>query len=187
MVNINENIPNFKALAFQNEEIKEISLSDYQGKWLILFFYPGDFTFICPTELKEMAALYPEFKKEGAEVLSISTDSAYVHKAWHDQSEAVKKVEFPMLADPAGKISRAFGTYIEDKGESLRGSFIIDPDQKLKSYELNDNDIGRNANELLRKLQACKFVRESGGEVCPANWHPGTDGLTKSLDKVGKI
>lgn len=173
--------------AYHNEEIKKIRFDEYKGKWIVLVFYPGDFTFICPTELEETASLYGQFKAEGAEVFSVSTDSVYVHKAWHDKSPAISKVTFPMIADPTGKLSRLFGTYIKESGESLRGTFILDPDHELKAFEIHHNDIGRSAGEALRKLQAGKFVRESGGQVCPANWKPGSKSLKKSLDLVGEI
>ncbi|MEN4007346.1 MAG: redoxin domain-containing protein [Methanobacteriaceae archaeon] len=180
-------ISNFELEAFQNEEIKRFKLSDYKGKWLVLIFYPADFTFICPTELEEVADYYEEFKKLGAEVLSVSTDTVFVHKAWHDHSSAIKKIKFPMVADPTGKLSREFGTYIEEEGLSLRGSFIVDTDSVLKAYEIHDNSIGRSAKELLRKLQAAKFVKEHKGEVCPASWEPGKKTLKPGLDLVGKI
>jgi len=152
-----------------------------------MIFYPADFTFICPTELEEAANMYGEFKALGAEILSVSTDTVFVHKAWHDNSPSIKKIKFPMLADPTRRLCETFGTLIEDQGVSLRGSFIIDPDGVLKCYEIHDNSIGRSAHELLRKLQAAKFVREAGGEVCPASWHPGEKTLKPGLDKVGKI
>ena len=186
-VKIGYPVQDFELEAFHNEEIKKIRLSDYKGKWLVLIFYPADFTFICPTELEDAASYYKEFKKLNAEVMSVSTDTAFVHKAWHDTSKAIRKIQYPMLADPVGKLCREFGTYIEDQGLSLRGSFIIDPDGVLKSYEINDNSIGRSAKELLRKLQAAKFVRENKGLVCPANWEPGKDTLKPGLDLVGKI
>ncbi len=187
MIQINQQIPDLELEAYHNNEIKKIKLSQYRGQWMILFFYPADFTFVCPTELREMAGLYDRFREAGAEVLSVSTDTAFVHKAWHDESEAIKQVRFPMLADPTGKLCREFGTYIEDEGLSLRGSFVIDPDGRLRAYELHDNSIGRSASELLRKLQAAKFVDENGGEVCPASWKPGEDTLRPGLDLVGKI
>lgn len=180
-------IPDFEVEAFHENDIKKIKLSDYKGKWMILFFYPADFTFVCPTELEEMADNYEEFKKLDAEVLSVSTDTVFVHKAWQDASEAIKKIKFPMVADPTGNMSRAFGTYIENEGLALRGTFLVDPDGILRSVEINDNSIGRNAKELLRKLQAAKFVREHGGKVCPASWQPGDDTLEPGLDLVGKI
>ncbi len=187
-VKINQDVPDFKADAFVENEIKSIKLSDYKGKWVVLIFYPADFTFVCPTELEETASFYEEFKKAGAEVMSVSTDTAFAHKAWHDTSPAIKKIKFPMVADPTGKLSRLFGTYIEEEGLSLRGSFIIDPDGKLKTIEIDDNSIGRSAKELLRKLQAAIFVRQTGGkEVCPANWEPGKKTLKPGVDLIGKI
>jgi NADH-dependent peroxiredoxin subunit C len=187
MIQINQQVPNLELEAYHENEVKKIRLSEFRGRWLILFFYPADFTFICPTELREIAELYPQFQQENAEVLSVSTDTVFVHKAWHNESEVIKKIHFPMLADPTGKLCREFGTYIEDEGVSLRGSFIIDPDGNLRAYELHDNSIGRSASELLRKLQAAKFVDEHGGEVCPASWKPGSDTLKPGLDLVGKI
>ncbi len=187
LVQIEQEIPDFDLEAFHNEEIKRVKLSDYKGKWLVLIFYPADFTFICPTELEEAADYYAEFKKLGAEILSVSTDTAFVHKAWHDQSLAIRKVKFPMVADPTGRLCRAFGTYIEEEGVSLRGSFVIDPDGILKAFEIHANNIGRSAKELLRKLQAAVFVREHTEQVCPASWEPGKETLTPGLDLVGKI
>ncbi|MBS3137397.1 redoxin domain-containing protein [Candidatus Woesearchaeota archaeon] len=192
MIKINQKISdieiaNFELEAFQNEEIKKLKLSDYKGQWLVLIFYPADFTFICPTELEEAANYYEEFKKLGAEILSVSTDTVFVHKAWHDHSPTIKKIKFPMVADPTGKLCREFGTYIEQEGVSLRGSFIIDHESVLKAYEIHDNSIGRNAKELLRKLQAAIFVKEHKGEVCPASWEPGKKTLKPGLDLIGKI
>src|SRR3989344_8409053 len=187
MVKIGEKVPGLESEVFHIEEIKKIKLSDYKSKWLVLVFYPADFTFICPTELEDIANYYEEFKKLGAEVISVSTDTVFVHKAWHDNSEAIKKIKYPMLADPTGKFCREFGTYIENEGLSLRGSFIINPDGVLKAMEMHDNSIGRSAKELLRKLQAAKFVNENKGLVCPANWEPGQKTLKPGLDLVGKI
>ncbi|MBS3112065.1 redoxin domain-containing protein [Candidatus Woesearchaeota archaeon] len=187
MVKIGDKIEDIEVQAYHNEEVKKIKLSSYKGKWVCLVFYPADFTFICPTELVELANKYKEFQSEGAELLSVSTDTVFVHKAWHDNSESIKKIKYPMLADPTGKLCKQFGTYIEGEGLSLRGSFIIDPDGILKCYELHDNSIGRSADELLRKLQAAKFVREHDGEVCPASWKPGSKTLKPGLDLVGKI
>ena len=184
---INSELPNLPTYVYHNNEIKKVNLHDYKGKWLVLFFYPADFTFVCPTELREMAHLYPKFQELGAEVLSVSTDTAFVHKAWHDNSPAIKEVDFPMAADPTGEICMALGTYIEEEGLSYRASFIVDPDGVIKAYEMHDNSVGRSAAELLRKLQAAQYVREHGGEVCPANWKPGSDTLTPGVDLVGKI
>ena len=188
VLRINYPAPNFNYCeAFHDGQIKKISLRDYRGKWVVLFFYPADFTFVCPTELGEMADNYEKFKELGAEVLSVSTDTVFVHKAWHDNSETIKKIKFPMLADPSHEISYKYQTLIPEEGVSLRGSFLIDPQGILKAYEIHDNSIGRSSEELVRKLEAAKFVEEHGGEVCPANWKPGKDTLNPGLDLVGKI
>jgi len=187
MIQIGEKITDFEAEVYHEDKIEKIKLSDYHGKWVVMMFYPADFTFVCPTELEEAALHYDLFKKENAEIISVSTDTAYVHKAWHDVSPAIQKIKYPMLADPSGKICRQFGTYLENEGLSLRGTFIIDPDGILKAAEVHDNSIGRNAKEILRKFQAAKFVREHEGEVCPASWEPGKRTLRPALDLVGKI
>jgi NADH-dependent peroxiredoxin subunit C len=184
---INAQAPAFEAQAFHNGEVKNVKLSDYKGKWVILVFYPADFTFICPTELGDLADKYSQFQQLGCEVLSVSTDTVFVHKAWHDNSETIKKITFPMIADPAAQMCRNYGTLIENEGLSLRGTFVIDPDGILKAYEIHDNSIGRSGNELLRKVKAAQFVREHGDEVCPANWEPGKNTLKPGLDLVGKI
>lgn len=184
---INKKVPDFKLEAYHENKIKKIKLSDYRKKWLILFFYPADFTFICPTELEEMTEYYPEFKKIGAEILSVSTDTVFVHKAWHNQSPSIKKIKFPMIADPSGALCKAMGTYIENEGLSLRASFIVDPRGYIKAYEICDNNIGRSADELLRKTKAAMFVAKHTGQVCPASWRPGKKTLKPGLDIVGKI
>ncbi len=184
---INNPAPQFTTKAYHNGQDTTNSLNQYKGKWVVLFFYPADFTFICPTELGDMADHYAEFQKLGVEILSVSTDTVFVHKAWHDNSPTIAKIKFPMLADPTGAICRAYGTMIPHEGLSLRGTFIIDPDQNLNSFEINDNSIGRSSTELLRKIQAAQFVRTHGGEVCPANWNPGSKTLKPGLDLVGKI
>lgn len=187
MIQIGGKIPDLELDAFHNDEIKKVKLSDYRGKWLVLLFYPADFTFVCPTELEEAAEHYEEFKSLGAEVVSVSTDTAFVHKAWHDHSPAIKKVRFPMVADPSGKLCREFGTYLEEEGLSLRATFIVDPEGVLRAIEMHDNSIGRCAKEILRKLQAAVYVKEHQGEVCPASWEPGKETLKPELDLVGKI
>lgn len=191
MIKIGEKIKDFKLKAYYDGKERALKLSDYKGKWLVLFFYPADFTFICPTELEEMAHNYAGFKKEGAEIISVSTDTVFVHKAWHDHSPAIKKIKFPMAADPTGEMCREFGTYIEsgeDGGLSLRGSFIINPNQELVAIEINANSIGRSAKELLRKLQAAVYVFKHGESlVCPASWEPGKKTLKPGMDLVGKI
>lgn len=188
MININTKVPDFEAEIYQNGDISKIKFSKYQGKFVVLVFYPADFTYVCPTELEETQSLYAEFKKAGAEVISVSCDTAYAHKAWHDTSPAISKIEYPMMSDPTGNISRMFGVYIEEEGMALRGTFIIDPDGVLKTMEIHNNDVGRSAGESLRKLQAAKFVREHpGGNVCPANWHEGEEAMKKDVKLVGKI
>jgi peroxiredoxin (alkyl hydroperoxide reductase subunit C) len=186
-VKVGEQIPDFTLKAYHKNDIVDVSLKDQRGKWLVLFFYPADFTFVCPTELEEMAGLYDNFVKEGAEVMSVSTDTHWVHKAWHDESEAIKKIQFPMLADPTGNLSRAFGVYIEREGVALRGSFLVDPKGVIQAMEVHADGVGRSAKELFRKFQAAKFVAEHGGQVCPASWEPGKDTLKPGLDLVGKI
>jgi peroxiredoxin (alkyl hydroperoxide reductase subunit C) len=187
MLKINEKVPDFEAEAYQDDRIKKIKFSDYRGKWMVLVFYPGDFTFVCPTELQELGELYDDFRKNGAKVFSVSKDTVFVHKAWHDNSPAISKIKYPMVADPSGRMCRDFGTLIEEEGLSLRGSFIVDPDGLLKAIEIHDNSIGRSMKELLRKLQAAKFVHEHKGQVCPASWEPGEETLKPGLDLVGKI
>jgi len=184
---INKPAPSFVAEAFQDGQIKKVNLEDYKGKWVVLVFYPADFTFVCPTELGSLADKYEEFKQLGAEILSISTDTVFVHKAWWDNSDTIKKIKYPMVADPTGKICRDYQTYISEEGLSLRGTFLINPEGILKAWELHDNSIGRSSTELIRKIKAAKFVSEHGDQVCPANWEPGKDTLKPGLDLVGKI
>lgn len=184
---INTKVLPFTATAYCNGEERQITEKDFTGQWSIAFFYPADFTFVCPTELSEMADMYEHFKEAGAEVYSISTDTHFTHKAWHDSSDSIKKIKFPMIGDPTGTISRNFGVMIDDAGLALRGTFLIDPEGVIKAYEIHDLGIGRSAAEVLRKLQAAQFVAEHGGEVCPAGWKPGSETLKPSLDLVGKI
>ncbi len=175
MIGIDGKIPEMEFDAFHGGQIRRMHLSDFKGKWLVLLFYPADFTFVCPTELQDAANHYAKFQEAGAEVVSVSTDTAYVHQAWHDNSPVIKRIEFPMAADPGGRMSKAFGTYLEDEGLSRRATFIIDPDGEVKALEMHHNSIGRSAAEILRKLQASKFVRENHGQLCPANWRPGEE------------
>ena len=184
---INTQIKPFKATAYHNGKFVPVTNDTLKGKWSVVVFYPADFTFVCPTELAEAADYYAEFQKIGAEVLSVSTDTVFVHKAWHDNSPAIAKIHYPMVADPTGKLCREFGTYIEEQGLSWRGTFIIDPDGVLKALEIHDNSIGRSSVEILRKLQAAQYVREHKGEVCPASWRPGAQTLKPGLELVGKI
>jgi len=187
MTKIGDRLPDLTLTAYHNNDIHDLNLAETRGNWLILLFYPADFTFICPTELEDAAELYENFKAEGAEIMSVSTDSAFVHKAWHDQSPAIGKIEYPMLADPNAKLCNALGTYIEDEGVSTRATFIYNPEGELVSMEMHDNSIGRNVRETLRKLQAARYVSQADGEVCPAGWEPESDTLKPGLDLVGKI
>ena len=184
---INSNVPEFSVQAYHNDQFKTVSSSDIKGKWTIFFFYPADFTFVCPTELGDLADKYEQLKKMGVEVYSVSTDTHFVHKAWHDASETIKKINYPMLADPTGFLSKYFGVYIESDGLAYRGTFLVDPDGKIKLAEIQDNSIGRNADELVRKVQAAQFVASHPGQVCPAKWTPGAATLKPGLDLVGKI
>lgn len=184
---INTKLPEFKVQAYHQSEFKTVSNQDLQGKWSIFFFYPADFTFVCPTELVDMADKYEEFKRMGVEVYSVSTDTHFTHKAWHDTSDSIKKINYPMLADPTGALSRALGVYIEEEGMAYRGTFLVDPDGQIKLAEIQDNGIGRNAEELMRKVQAAQFIRKNPNEVCPAKWKPGSETLKPGLDLVGKI
>ncbi|HHT43289.1 MAG TPA: peroxiredoxin [Firmicutes bacterium] len=184
---IGKEVSDFQVKAFHNGEFRDVSKADLMGKWSVFVFYPADFTFVCPTELSDLADLYEEFQKIGTEVYSVSTDSHFVHKAWHDASATIQKIQYPMLADPTGKLSRDFEVYIEDEGMALRGSFIINPQGKIVSYEINDNSIGRDASELLRKVQAAQFVAKHGDQVCPAKWRPGADTLKPGIELVGRL
>jgi peroxiredoxin (alkyl hydroperoxide reductase subunit C) len=174
---INDRIPDLSADAYYNNSTVRINFSDYRGKWMVFIFYPADFTFVCPTELEEIASMYDNFTDLGAEVFSVSRDTVYVHKAWHDSDPRIKKVRFPMLSDTTGNLCRAFGTYNESDGLSQRASFIFDPNGNLKVMEIHDNGFGRNTKELLRELEAAKFVRENKGQVCPASWKPGEEAI----------
>ena len=184
---INSPLPSFKVQAYHQDQFKTVSDADVRGKWAVFFFYPADFTFVCPTELADLAGKYAELQKMGVEVYGVSTDTHFVHKAWHDTSEAIKKVTYPLLADPTGTLTRAFGVHIEEEGLAYRGTFVVAPDGKVKIAEIHDNGIGRNADELLRKIQAAQFVASHPGEVCPAKWKPGAATLKPGLDLVGKI
>ena len=184
---INSQLPEFKVQAYQNGAFKTVSSNDVSGKWAIFFFYPADFTFVCPTELVDMADKYAQFQELSVEVYAVSTDSHFVHKAWHDASENIRKIQYPMLADPTGFLSRAFGVMIEEEGMAYRGTFVVNPEGKIKIAEMHDNGIGRNADELLRKVEAAKFIAEHPGEVCPAKWKKGGETLKPSIDLVGKI
>ncbi|WP_339067343.1 alkyl hydroperoxide reductase subunit C [Teredinibacter turnerae] len=184
---INTKILPFEATAYHRGEFVPVSDKDLAGKWAVVMFYPADFTFVCPTELGDMADHYAKLQEIGVEVYSVSTDTHFTHKAWHDSSETIGKIEFPMIGDPTGKISRNFGVMIEEDGLALRGTFVINPEGEIKVAEIHDLGIGRSAKELVRKIQAAQYVAEHDGEVCPAAWQPGEETLAPSLDLVGKI
>lgn len=184
---INKELEAFKVQAYQAGEFKEITRENLQGHWSVFVFYPADFTFVCPTELGDLADNYDKFKEIGCEIYSVSTDTHFVHKAWADTSETIKKIKYPMLADPTGKLTRMFDVHIDNEGLALRGTFIVNPEGVIKAYEVNDNSIGRDAEELIRKVQAAQFVAAHGDQVCPAKWRPGEKTLSPSLDLVGKI
>ena len=184
---INSEIKPFKAQAYLDGKFVEVSDASVKGKWAIFFFYPADFTFVCPTELGDMADLYPEFQKLGVEVYSVSTDTHFTHKAWHDASDTIKKIHYPMIGDPTGTISRNFDVMIEEEGLALRGTFVFNPEGVVKVAEIHDLGIGRDAAELLRKVKAAQYVASHPGEVCPAKWKEGEATLKPSLDLIGKI
>ena len=184
---INKEIGDFSVQAYQNEEFRTVTKADVLGKWSVFFFYPADFTFVCPTELADLQDQYAEFQKLGCEIFGVSCDSHFVHKAWHESSELVGKLTYPMLADPTAKLARDFDVYIEEDGRSERGTFVVNPEGKIVSYEVSAGNVGRNAQELLRKVQALQFVAKHGDEVCPARWKPGEKTLKPSFDLVGKL
>ncbi|MCI8997371.1 MAG: peroxiredoxin [Muribaculaceae bacterium] len=184
---INQEIPDFSVEAYVDGVFRTVKREDLKGKWAIFFFYPADFTFVCPTELVDMADNYDKFRELGAEVYSVSTDSQFTHKAWHDASDSIRKVRFPMLSDKTGVLSEYFGVLNPDDFMAYRGTFVVNPEGKIKIAEVQDNGIGRNAEELLRKLEAAQFVAAHGDQVCPARWRPGDATLTPGIELVGKI
>jgi peroxiredoxin len=184
---VNTEIKPFSTTAFHNGEFVTVSSDDLKGKWSIVFFYPADFTFVCPTELGDLADNYETFKELGVEVYSVSTDTHFTHKAWHDTSDTIGKIQYPMLGDPTLEISTNFEVLRAGQGLADRGTFLIDPDGVIQFTEITAEGIGRNAVELLRKVRAAQYVRSHPGEVCPAKWEEGDDTLAPSLDLVGKI
>lgn len=184
---INSEIKPFKARAFHNGKFITVTDADLKGKWSVVFFYPADFTFVCPTELGDLADHYGEFQKMGVEIYSVSTDTHFTHKAWHDASDTIRKIQYPMVGDPTGTITRNFDVMIESEGLALRGTFVINPEGIIKILEVQDGSVGRSATELIRKIQAAQYVASHKGEVCPASWKPGEKTLAPSLDLVGKI
>ncbi len=184
---INTQIKPFAATAYKNGKFIDVTQETLKGKWAVLMFYPADFTFVCPTELEDLADHYSQFKDMGVEVYGVSTDSHFAHKAWHDTSDAIKKVQYALIGDPTHQLARNFEVLIEEEGMALRGSFVINPEGFIKLMEVHDNGIGRDASELLRKVKAAQYIAAHPGEVCPAKWTEGAATLTPSLDLVGKI
>ena len=184
---VNTQIKPFTAQSFKDGKFVQVSEADIQGKWAVFFFYPADFTFVCPTELEDLADHYAELQGLGAEVFSVSTDTHFSHKAWHDSSPAIGKITYHMLGDPSGLVTNNFGVMREGAGLADRATFLVDPDGVIQFTEITAEGIGRNAAELVRKVKAAKYVREHPGEVCPAKWEEGEKTLAPSLDLVGKI
>ncbi|MDP1028351.1 alkyl hydroperoxide reductase subunit C [Sphingomonas sp. KR1UV-12] len=177
----------FTAQAYKAGKFITVSEADVLGKWAVFFFYPADFTFVCPTELEDLADNYATFQKMGVEVYSVSTDTHFSHKAWHDSSPAIGKIAYTMLGDPAGVVTNNFGVMREGQGLADRGTFVVDPDGVIQLMEITSEGVGRNAMELLRKIKAAQYIAAHPGEVCPAKWEEGETTLAPSLDLVGKI
>jgi NADH-dependent peroxiredoxin subunit C len=184
---INSQIKPFKATAYHNGQFVTVTDADLKGKWSVFVFYPADFTFVCPTELGDLADQYAEFRKLGVEIYGVSTDTHFAHKAWHDTSDTISRIQYPLVGDPTATLARNFDVLIEEEGLALRGTFVINPEGRIKVLEVHDNGIGRDAKELLRKVQAAQYVASHPGEVCPAKWTPGAKTLAPSLALVGKI
>lgn len=177
----------FTAQAYHNGKFVEVTEEALKGKWSVVVFYPADFTFVCPTELEDLQNQYATLKELGVEVYSVSTDTHFTHKAWHDSSETIKRITYIMIGDPSHTLSRNFEVLIEDKGLADRGTFIIDPDGIVQAVEINAGGIGRDASTLVNKIKAAQYIRKNPNEVCPAKWQEGSATLKPSLDLVGKI
>src|ERR1700709_516255 len=184
---INSQVKPFKANAYHNGDFTTVTDESRKGKWSVFVFFPADFTFVCPTELGDLPDRYAEFQKLGVEIYSVSTDTHFTHKAWHDTSDTISKIRYPMIGDPPHAISRNVDVLIEEEGMALRGTFVINPEGQIKLCEVHDNGSGRDASELLRKVQAAQYVAAHPGEVCPDKWARGAESLTPSLDLIGKI
>ncbi|CAG8999071.1 MAG: Alkyl hydroperoxide reductase C [Candidatus Celerinatantimonas neptuna] len=184
---INTEIKPFNANAYRAGEFIEVSEADLKGKWSVVFFYPADFTFVCPTELGDLADNYDEFEKRGVEIYSVSTDTHFTHKAWHDSSDTINKIQYTMVGDPTHAIANNFGVLREGQGVADRATFLIDPEGIIQAMEITAEGIGRDAQDLLRKVKAAQYVAAHPGEVCPAKWKEGEETLAPSLDLVGKI
>ncbi|WP_022683032.1 alkyl hydroperoxide reductase subunit C [Sphingobium bisphenolivorans] len=187
MALINTPIKPFKATAFKEGKFVDVTDADVKGKWAIFFFYPADFTFVCPTELEDLAGIYPTLQSLNIEVYSVSTDTHFSHKAWHDTSPAIGKINYYMLGDQSGTITNNFDVMRPGVGLADRATFLVDPEGVIQFMEITSEGVGRNATELLRKVKAAQYVAAHPGEVCPAKWEEGEETLAPSLDLVGKI
>lgn len=187
MATIGSELQPFSATSFKGGAFHEITEKDVLGKWSIFFFYPADFTFVCPTELGDLADHYKELQDLGVEVFSVSTDTHFTHKAWHSSSETIGKIDYHMVGDQTGQITNNFGVMREGQGLADRATFLIDPQGVIQVMEITCEGVGRNAAELLRKVKAAQHVASHPGEVCPAKWEEGAETLSPSLDLVGKI
>ncbi|NVK18863.1 MAG: alkyl hydroperoxide reductase subunit C [Methylocystaceae bacterium] len=187
MALINTEIKPFSATAFKDGEFIEVTDESVKGKWAVFFFYPADFTFVCPTELGDLADLHEEFAKRDVEIYSVSTDTHFSHKAWHDSSETIGKIKYTMIGDPTGQLTNNFDVMRPGVGLADRGTFLVDPDGIIQAMEITAEGIGRDAENLLNKVKAAQYVRNNPGEVCPAAWKEGEETLAPSLDLVGKI
>ncbi|MEJ7931318.1 alkyl hydroperoxide reductase subunit C [Ramlibacter sp. AN1015] len=184
---INTQIKPFRNMAFKEGKFFEVTEENVKGKWAVFFFYPADFTFVCPTELGDVADQYADFQKMGVEIYSVSTDTHFTHKAWHDASDTIRKIKYTMIGDPTGQLTRNFDCMRETEGLADRGTFIVDPQGVIQAVEITAEGIGRNASDLVRKVKAAQYVAAHPGEVCPAKWEEGAATLKPSLDLVGKI
>ncbi len=189
MSQIGKEVQEFTASAYNagTGEFIEVTQENLKGQWSVVCFYPADFTFVCPTELEDLQKQYATLKELGVEVYSVSTDTHFTHKAWHDHSDAISTIEYIMIGDPSQTISRNFDVLDEASGLADRGTFIIDPDGVVQAVEINAGGIGRDASILVGKVKAAQYVRNNPGEVCPAKWEEGAETLKPSLDLVGKI
>ena len=187
MTLLQHEITDFTVSAYNNGQLQDVSKKDLLGHWSVLFFYPADFSFVCPTELEDLADQYDEFKQAGCEVYAVSCDTQWVHKAWHDSNEKIGKVNYPMLADPTATLARDLDMYNETTGLAERGDFILDPEGRVVAYEVISSNVGRDADEILRRVKASQFVYEHSDQVCPAKWEPGEETIKPSLDLVGEL
>ena len=187
MALVNTAIKTFSADAFKDGEFITVTDEDVKGKWAVFFFYPADFTFVCPTELGDVADHYEELQSRDVEVYSVSTDTHFTHKAWHESSDTIAKVKYTMIGDPTGTLSSNFEVLREGQGLADRGTFVVDPDGVIQAMEVTAEGIGRDADDLVRKIKAAQYVRAHPDEVCPAKWKEGEATLAPSLDLVGKI